>query len=76
MTETEVRDLLDKLQSLMATTKETAVSGLSEITAYIIDRKLDIDELKQVVYEMKQDAFNELIRSEMRIERKEKKAAH
>lgn len=29
------------------------------------NRKLSLDELKQVIYEMKQDAFNELIRSEI-----------
>lgn len=29
------------------------------------NRKLSLDELKQVIYELKQDAFNELIRSEI-----------
>lgn len=29
------------------------------------NRKLTVAELKQVVYELKQDAFNELIRSEI-----------
>lgn len=53
MTETEVRDLIDKLQQTLTETKTFGVTALSEISAYVVDKKLDINELKNEIVNLK-----------------------
>lgn len=53
MTEIEVRDLIDKLQQTLTETKSFSVTALSEILAYVVDKKLDIAELQNKIVNLK-----------------------
>ena len=53
MTETEVRDLIDKLQIAVTDHQRDTVSALNEITGYVIEKKFDIGKLQDEITNLK-----------------------